>query len=84
MYRGKFGLVFHLPPDLREVYQVLAWISARFNGDDSGLCQCPYALSLTQRGDPACDAKSDHTVRPDLAETVAVLKESIAELAFRR
>jgi peroxiredoxin len=72
---AKFGLVFQLPPDLREVYSGFGVDLARFNGDDSWTLPMPARFVIDQRGAIRhVDVDPDYTVRPDPAETVAVLK----------
>jgi peroxiredoxin len=73
---AKFGLVFQLPPDLREVYSGFGVDLARFNGDDSWTLPMPARFVIDQRGTVRhVDVDPDYTVRPDPAETVAVLKK---------
>jgi peroxiredoxin len=72
---AKFGLVFQLPPDLREVYSGFGVDLARFNGDDSWTLPMPARFVIDPRGTVRhVDVDPDYTVRPDPAETVAVLK----------
>jgi peroxiredoxin len=72
---AKFGLVFPLPPDLREVYSGFGVDLARFNGEDSWTLPMPGRFVIDQRGTIRHAAVNpDYTVRPDPAETVAVLK----------
>ena len=72
----KFGLVFQLPPDLREVYLGFGTDLARFNGDDSWTLPMPGRFVIDQQGTIRhVDIDPDYTVRPDPTETVAVLKK---------
>ena len=71
----QFGLVFSLPADLREVYTTFGVDLARFNGDDSWTLPMPGRFVIDQRGIIRhVDVDPDYTIRPDPAETVAVLK----------
>ncbi len=73
---GKFGLVFQVPPDLRELYSGFGVDLARFNGDDSWTLPMPARFVIDRQGAIRhVDVDPDYTVRPDPAETVAVLKE---------
>jgi len=70
-----FGLVFQLPTDLREVYKGFGTDLHRFNGDDSWTLPMPGRFVIDQKGIIRHeDINPDYTVRPDPAETVAVLK----------
>jgi len=73
---AKFGLVFQLPADLREVYSGFGVDLARFNEDDSWTLPMPARIVIDRRGTIRhVDVDPDYTVRPDPAETVAVLKK---------
>jgi peroxiredoxin len=73
---AKFGLVFPLPPDLREVYSGFGVDLARFNGDDSWTLPMPGRFVIDQQGAIRyASVDPDYTVRPDPAETIAVLKD---------
>ena len=72
---AKFGLVFQLPPDLRDVYLGFGVDLTRFNGEDSWTLPMPARFVIDQRGIIRhVDVDPDYTVRPDPAGTVAVLK----------
>lgn len=72
---ARFGIVFQLPPDLRDVYRSFGTDLARFNGDDSWTLPMPGRFVIDQRGILRhVDISPDYTIRPDPAETVAVLK----------
>jgi len=72
---GKFGLVFHLPQDLIELYRAFGANLSHFNGDDSWTLPMPARLVIDQKGILRhADINPDYTVRPDPAETIAVLK----------
>ena len=73
---GKFGLVFSLPSDLREVYRSFGVDLTRFNGDDSWTLPMPGRFVIDQAGIIRhVDIDPDYTVRPEPAETVAFLKK---------
>jgi peroxiredoxin len=73
---AKFGLVFQLPPDLREVYKSFGTDLARVNGDDSWTLPLPARFVIDQRGIIRhVDVDPDYTIRPDPAETVAILQQ---------
>ena len=72
---GKFGLVFSLPQDLRDLYKTFGIDLARFNGDDSWTLPMPGRFVIDQKGIVrSADINPDYTVRPDPAETIEVLK----------
>ena len=72
----EFGLVFFLPEDLRELYKSFGSDLARFNGDDSWTLPMPGRFVIDQQGIiRRADVNPDDTVRPDPAETIAVLKK---------
>ena len=69
---AKFGLVFQLPPDLRELYSGFGVDLARFNGDDSWTLPMPARFVIDRQGTiRRVDVDPDYTVRPDPAETLA-------------
>jgi len=62
---AKFGLVFQLPPDLREVYKSFGTDLARVNGDDSWTLPMPARFVLDQSGTLRhMDVDPDYTSRP--------------------
>ena len=72
---AKFGLVFRLPDELIELYKTFGADLARFNGDDSWTLPVPARFVIDQKGIIRHqDVNPDYTVRPDPAETIAVLK----------
>ncbi|MFZ1205552.1 MAG: redoxin domain-containing protein [Candidatus Acidiferrales bacterium] len=72
---AKFGLVFQLPADLREVYLSFGVDLARFNGDDSWSLPMPGRFVIDRQGIVRhVDVNPDYTIRPDPSETVAFLK----------
>jgi peroxiredoxin len=71
----KFGLVFQLPPDLREVYSGFGVDLARFNGDNSWTLPMPGQFVVDRQGVIRhASVDPDYTVRPDPSKMVAVLK----------
>jgi peroxiredoxin len=73
---GRFGLVFSLPSDLREVYRSFGTDLTRFNGDDSWTLPMPGRFVIDQAGIIRhVDVDADYTVRPEPMETVAFLKK---------
>jgi peroxiredoxin len=72
---AKFGLMFRLPDDLIELYKTFGADLVRFNGDDSWTLPMPARFVIDQKGILRhADVNPDYTVRPDPAETIAVLK----------
>jgi peroxiredoxin len=72
---AKFGLVFAFPQDLRDLYKSFGSDLGRFNGDDSWTLPMPARYVVDQKGIiRSADISPDYTVRPDPAETIAVLK----------
>lgn len=73
---AKFGLAFRLPDDLIALYKTFGADLARFNGDDSWTLPMPARLVIDQKEILShADINPDYTVRPDPAETIAVLKD---------
>jgi|SRR5579862_4490739 len=73
---GKFGLVFQLPADLREVYSKFGVDLQRFNGDDSWALPMPGRFVIDRQGIVRnADVNPDYTIRPEPAETVANVKK---------
>jgi peroxiredoxin len=72
---AKFGLVFKLPDDLRQLYTTFGVDLARYNGDDSWTLPMPARYIIDRSGVIRhVDADPDYTVRPDPSETVAFLR----------
>ncbi len=72
---SRFGLVFKLPADLRELYLTFGVDLARFNGDDSWTLPMPGRFVIDPQGIIRhVDVDPDYTVRPDPSDTVAFLK----------
>ena len=72
---ARYGLVFRLPDDLKQIYLKLGVDLARANGDDSWTLPMP-ARFVVDRGGVirAADADPDYTHRPEPSQTVAVLQ----------
>lgn len=72
---AKFGLVFKLPDDLRQLYATFGVDLPRYDGDDSWTLPMPARYLIDPGGTIRhVDADPDYTVRPDPSETVAFLK----------
>src|SRR5215469_7953194 len=73
---AKYGLVFRLPDDLKELYKSFGTDLARVNGEDSWTLPIPARLVIDQKGILRhADINPDYTIRPDPAETIAMLKK---------
>jgi len=73
---AKYGLVFRLPDDLKELYKSFGTDLARVNGEDSWTLPIPARLVIDQKGILRhADINPDYTIRPDPAETIALLKK---------
>jgi peroxiredoxin len=71
----KFGLVFTLPEDLRDVYRSFGIDLERFNGNASWTLPIPARYLIDQQGliqDAAVHV--DYTTRPEPADTIAALR----------
>ncbi len=67
----KFGLVFTLPDELREVYRSFGIDLERYNGNDSWTLPMPASYIIAQNGlvhDAA--VRVDYTTRPEPEETL--------------
>ena len=74
----RYGLKFHLPKDLREVYLKFDIDLPKYNGDESWTLPLPTSLIINRNGVIQHAAiNADYTVRPDPQETVAALKEIV-------
>ena len=74
----KFGLVFTLPEDLREVYRSFGIDLERFNGNASWTLPMPARYLIDQQGriqDAAVHV--DYTTRPEPGETLAALRHLV-------
>lgn len=72
----RYGLKFHLPEDLREVYLKFAIDLPKYNGDDSWTLPLPTRLVIDRNGIIQHAAiNADYTVRPEPEEAIAALKK---------
>lgn len=74
----KFGLVFTLPQDLRDVYRSFGIDLERFNGNASWTLPMPARYLIDQQGliqDAA--VRVDYTTRPDPGETIEALRRLV-------
>ena len=70
-----YGLAFHLPDDLIEVYKSFGVDLVKFNGDDSWRLSMPARIVIRRGGIVAsAEADPDYTHRPEPEETLAVLR----------
>ncbi len=73
---GKFGLVYELPEDLREVYLKFGLDLPRFNGDASWTLPMPARYIVATDGMILhASVDTDYTRRPEPAATVQQLKK---------
>ena len=72
----KYGLVYRLPGDLKEVYLQLGIDLEKFNGDDSWRLPMParYIVNPDQVIVYA-QVNIDHTLRPETAHTLEALRK---------
>ncbi len=71
----KFGLVYTLPDDLRQVYLKFGIDLAQANGDDSWTLPMPGRFLIDRTGTiRAAYADPDYTRRPDPARTIDALR----------
>ncbi len=72
---AKYGLVFTLPDDLREIYLKFGIDLARGNGDGTWRLPIPARFVIDRQGIiRAADADPDYTRRPEPAQTVESLR----------
>ncbi len=72
---AKYGLVFTLPDDLREIYLKFGIDLARGNGDGTWRLPIPARFVIDRQGTiRAVDADPDYTRRPEPAQTVEILR----------
>jgi peroxiredoxin len=72
---GKFGLVFTLPDDLKTAYQSFGIDLPKNTGDPAWELPMPARFVIDRSGIVrAVDADPDYTVRPEPADTLAVVK----------
>jgi peroxiredoxin len=71
----RYGLVFTLPDDLREIYLKFGIDLARGNGDGTWRLPVPARFVIDRRGIiRAVDADPDYTRRSEPAHTVVILE----------
>ena len=72
---AKYGLVFTLPDDLREIYLKFGIDLARGNGDGTWRLPIPARFVIDRHCTiRAADADPDYTRRPEPAQTVEILR----------
>lgn len=72
----RYGLVFELPDDLREVYKKFGTDLSKYNGDDSWTLPMPARYVIAPNGKIlAADVHPDYTVRPEPSDTVDFLRQ---------
>jgi len=71
----KYGLVFTLPADLREIYLKFGIDLAHGNGDGTWRLPIPARFVIDRQGIiRTADADPDYTRRPEPARTVEILR----------
>jgi peroxiredoxin len=71
----RYGLSYTLPEDLKEVYLKFNIDLGKYNGDDSWMLPLPARLIIDQEGIIRyAEINADYTVRPEIEETIAALK----------
>jgi peroxiredoxin len=71
----RFGLVFQIPEDLKQVYTAMKIDLPRVNGDDSWQLPMTSRFIIDRAGIiRSAEFHPDYTIRPDPAETLAVLR----------
>ena len=74
----QYGLVYTFPEALKRVYQGMDIDLPRYNGDDSWRLPMPARYIIDQeRLIRYAAVNADHTVRPDPADTLEVLKKLV-------
>jgi len=74
----KFGLVYTLDPDLKELYKKFGIDLERFNGNTSWRLALPGRVIVDRDGIIRdIDVHPDHTTRPEPEETLEKLKELV-------
>ena len=77
-----FGLVFQLPPDLREIYLILGIDLSVSNGDDSFELPIPATYVIDRGGViRAVRADADYVKRMEPSDIVTALKSITADVA---
>jgi peroxiredoxin len=71
----RYGLMFKLPEDLKEIYVKFNINLEKYNGDDSWTLPLPARFIIDQEGIIRYAAiNADYTVRPEPEETIDALK----------
>lgn len=74
-FAKEFGLLYTLPPYLRQVYKATGADLPRFNGDDSWSLPLPARYVIDQKAMiRARDVNPDYTIRPEPEQTLVELK----------
>ena len=74
-YAEELGIAFTLPEDLTQVYAGFGIDLPALHGEDAWRLPVPTRLVVARDGTIArVDADPDYTVRPEPAETLAVLR----------
>ncbi|SCZ67679.1 Peroxiredoxin [Epibacterium ulvae] len=78
-YANELGTVFRLPEDLEKLYAGFGIDMPMYNGDDSWTLPMPLRAVIDTDGVVRyLDINPDYTVRPEVTDTVAVLKSLTA------
>jgi len=73
---GQFGIVFTLPPYLKDLYLGFGIDLSRFNGDDSWTLPIPARFIIDTSGViRSVHADPDYTVRPEPDDILRILHE---------
>ncbi len=71
----RFGLVYKLPEDLRNVYLGFRTDLPTYNGDDSWTLPLPARFVIDQSGIiRSAEVNADYTVRPEPEATIKILR----------
>jgi len=71
----KFGLVYNLPQDLKEIYQKFGIDLEKYNGDDSWTLPVPARYIIdTTGGIRYRESDADYTIRPEPEDTIQALR----------
>ena len=72
---ARYGLRFHMPEDLKALYQQFGIDLPKHNGDDSWSLPMPARLVIDANGTVRHTAiNADYTVRPEPEETLEAVK----------
>jgi len=73
---ARYGLRYHLPEDLKEIYRKFGVNLDIYNEDDSWTLPLPARLVIDRKGIIRhADISADYTIRPDPQETIEELKK---------